>query len=475
MHDHSRTAFLLAAFALAVLLTGMGVSASNQDPVPRPEQESKGGQKKESKSDEPVAITERSKQVQAPTSDVLADDQFGNFRFPFINNKGEIGFLGLHSNKAEKRGFGQEFYIRKPDGSWAVFSEGVKVESYPEPIREYSISNLNDNGDLTFVGSFGDDTMPQAANDPHDPTAHTIQIRKQALFLRNAKEVRSLVRLGDEVPNMPSVFSGVSNASTNSKGATAFIGTYSEPDGRGLFINENGKTRIVVRSGQRVSKDDTLSFSEHYFPSGINERGEVAFLVRLGDKSAIYITRPDGIELISMTGKPSPIKGANYLGYANRAPSLNDKGEVAFAAFFDGPDAGRGLFLWSGGKASIVARSGETIEGTTYNFTDFISPSINNRGEIAFIGNFGGRSRGIFVKTARGVEKVAAMDEPAPGLTKDDIFNNFTAPALNDRGELVFYAQWKNPRTGVSIGIFHRDEKGALKLLVKRGDKLPKP
>jgi hypothetical protein len=39
---------------------------------------------------------------------------------------------------------------------------------------------------------------------------------------------------------------------------------------------------------------------------------------------------------------------------------------------------------------------------------------------------------------------------------------------------VVFYAQTKNPKNGIDLGIFLRDEKGNLKPLARRGEKMPK-
>jgi hypothetical protein len=280
--------------------------------------------------------------------------------------------------------------------------------------------------------------------------------------------------LGEEVPKMPSIFSVISNPTTNTRGVTAFIGTYSDPDGRGLFFVEEGKLNLVVRSGQRLAPNVEGTFSEHYYPTPINERNEVAFLARLSDKSGVFIGRPGGVEMLAIVGGPSPIKGANFLGFGNRAPAINNKGEVLFVGFFDGPDAGRGLFLKGAGPAQLIARSGEAIPGATYNFTDFHAPALNSRGDMAFIGNFGGRSRGIFIRTVKGIEPIAVTDQAVPGGVKDEVFNNFTQPSMNERGEVVFYAQTKSPINGIDVGIFMRDEKGTLKVMAKRGDPMPK-
>lgn len=458
---------------LLILLIGVDLSAAmrngaaaGQEPKPQ------AGQ---TRPEEPQAVTERSRVEKIVESQAINTEQFGNFRFPIINNKGDVAVLAMFPVADKVRRFGQAIFIRRADGSWEVVSEGQKAVNMPEPVHSFNMPSFNNNGELTFMAAFGSAVEKSATQlDPNDPINNSPVIRNQALFIKGADGIRKLIKFGEEVPNMPSYFSGVSNPSTNDKGTTAFIGTYTDPDGRGLFLIEGGKLRLVARSGQKISRDNDSTFSEHYYPTPVNERNEVAFLARVGDKSGVFVARPGGIEKIAFIGDPSPIKGANYLGFGNRTPTLNHKGEVAFSAFYDGPDAGRGLFFKGlTGPVQIVAKSGDTIPNTTYNFTDFNSPAINARGDIAFIGNFGGRNRGIFMKTAKGIIPVALADQRIPGGTKDDVFNNFTPPSINDRGEVVFYAQWRTS-SGVDIGIFHLDEKGVLNVLVKRGDKMPK-
>src|SRR5262249_10798524 len=149
-------------------------------------------------------------------------------------------------------------------------------------------------------------------------------------------------------------------------------------------------------------------------------------------KAGIFVSRQKGVELIALTDNPAPIKDSKFLGFGNRTPTINNKGEVAFAGFTNDPDAGRALFFKVEGPIQVVAKSGDKIGDTTYAFTDFISPAINSRGDIAFMGNYGGRNRGIFIKTAKGIEPVAMQDQPIPGGAKQEVFNNFTQPSIND-------------------------------------------
>lgn len=465
--------FLGAAFVATILscaALNLFSAGAQQKPAPDAAEKTKAA-----KEDEPVAITERTKPGPPPAAKSIADDQFGNFRYPLINNKGEIAFLALFNSSQHTPGFGQAIFVRGADGEWKVYREGEKAANLAENVHTFGMPTFNDNGDLTFIAAYGSSANQKAVVlDPSDPAAAAASPRNQGLFVKSASGIKSLVKLGDEVPNMPSHFTGMSNSSTNSKGTTAFIGTYGDPDGRGLFFVENGKLRLVARSGQKIAANEESTFSEHYYPGPINDRNEVAFLARVGDKSGIFISRPSGIEMLAFVGNPSPIAGSNYLGFGNRTPAINSKGEVAFAGFYDGPDNGRGLFFKSSGPVQVVAKSGETIPGTTYNFTDFNFPALNARGDVAFLANFGGRNRGIFIKTAKGIEPIAISEQQIPGGGKEEVFNNFTQPSINDRGEVVFYAQWKSPTTGVDVGIFMRDEKGVLKTIARRGEKMPK-
>jgi hypothetical protein len=474
MYYRQRKISFLSLLTIGSLFLVFSAGAQQQKTSEQSAQSEKASRSQEGKDDEPVAITEKSKPEKSIVTKVITEDQFGNFRFPIINSRGEVAFIGIFkSNKA--KGFAQAIFVRLADGSWKIIPEGEKATNLSEPIYGFSSPGFNDNGDLTYIANYGvAEDKPATPVDPNDPAAYKVALKRQALFVRTAGGIKMLAKLGEEVPNMPSIFSVMSNPSTNTKGTTAFIGTYSDPDGRGLFLVEEGKLRLIVRSGQKFTAGEDATFSEHYYPSPINERNEVAFLARVSDKTGIFVARQSGLETVALVGKPSPVKGANYLGFGNRTPAISHKGEVAFVAFFDGPDAGRALFLKGTGPTQVVARSGETIPGTTYNFTDFHAPAVNSRGDIAFIGNFGGRSRGIFIKTAKGIEAVALTDQPVPGGAKEEIFNNFTQPSINERGEVVFYAQTKGPTIGIDVGIFMRDQKGTLKVIAKRGDKMPK-
>ncbi len=418
--------------------------------------------------DDPVAITKKSAAPEAaPTPRQPGPDEFSNFRYPVLNSKGDLAFIGLFTAPGTPQGYGQAVFQRAADGTWKFTREGEKITNLADELTGITNLAINEAGELTFVGSLaGKAPMPQVSSSLD--VAQYVG-RGQGLFHKTAAGLKVLLRLGEEVPNMPSFFSGVANPSSNTKGATAFIGMYTDPDGKGLFVYDQGKLNLIARSGQKIGNGEEGVFSEHYYPSLLNERGEIAWFSRVGNGGGIFVLRKTGIELVAFQGKPTAIKEGNYIGFGQRAPGINNNGDVVFAAFFDGPNNGRGLFLKKpNGPVELVYRSGETIPGTNYNFHDFSAPMINSRGEIAFVGQFPGRAKGLFIKTAKGLETVALTDQKVPGGKPDEILNNFVQMAFNDKAELVFYGQYRN----AEVGIFIKDAKG-LRVLARRGDKMP--
>jgi len=411
-------------------------------------------------------VTERRKPVVQATPVPVGPDQFANFGFPSINHKGDVAFLGRYPSPSSPQGVGQAIFIKFANGTWRVVRENEKILNLDAHVTDFTNPVINDNGEVIFIAQFKTAPALQPVNSqtekPGEPSVPT-----NGIFITAPTGIKNLIQTNQEVPNMPSKFSGFANVSFNSKGLIAFIGTYADPDGRGLFIMDGENLNLIVRSGQRTGPEGQGVFSEHYYPSTVNERGEVAFFSRISGGGGIFVRRAEKVEAIAIQGKASPITDTKYIGFGQVNPAINRKGEVAFVGFYDGPDGGRALFFKGEGPAQVVAKSGDNIPGTTYNFTGFDRPSINARGEIAFIGTYGGRTRGIFLKTEKGIEVIALSEQKIPGNSKDE-YNHFYQPVLNDRGEVIFTSALKS---GV-LGLFIKNASGVRSFL-QRGDKLP--
>jgi len=375
MRNHHRSLFLiLIIFVFVAASAFSGASAFQQPSQTGPEQK-----KPATKDEDPVAITERAKPAKPAEVAPVGNDQFGSFGFPVINNRGDVAFVGRYPSSSSPQGFGQAIFVKGADGSWTMVRNGDKAANLGEQILGFSNPTINENGDLTFIANYGAPPPPppqKAATGPEGTITNTAAVTpppqsapqlpaQSGIFVKTKAGLKVVAHLGQEVPNMPSRFSGFANASSNAKGTLAFVGTYSDPDGRGLMMIEQGKLTIIARSGQRIAPGASEVFSEHYYPATINERGEIAWFSRISGGGGIFVKRASGIEAIAIQGKPSPIEGASYIGFGQRAPALSSKGEVVFAGFYDGPNAGRALFFKGEGPVQIVAKSGDNITDTT--------------------------------------------------------------------------------------------------------------
>ncbi|NDD65322.1 MAG: hypothetical protein EBZ36_15300, partial [Acidobacteria bacterium] len=328
-HTTVLTILSLILFAVGALATVDQPRAQEPKPVPanpqKPAAESEAG-------DEPVAITEKSKPSVQVEQVKLTSSQFANFRPPFINDKGEISLLGIFASDAVPSRAGQLLYRRSLDGKWKrALEEGEKTVDTGVVIDSFGLPHVNAIGEFTFIAD-GPATVESAPaiTDSNDPALYRPFIPNRALYKKGPEGIKTLYKMGTEVPNMPSYITGITNISSNTIGATAFIGTYVEPDGRGLFFILDGVAKLIARSGQKIGRGETGTFSEHYYPSAINDRNEVAFLGRSGEKSGIFIGSLKGIEIVAFGGRPSPLKGSNFIGFGNRTPAINNRGDVAF-------------------------------------------------------------------------------------------------------------------------------------------------
>ncbi len=126
------------------------------------------------------------------------------------------------------------------------------------------------------------------------------------------------------------------------------------------------------------------------------------------------------------------------------SPSLNDRGDVAFA----GDNA---VFLQSNETTTLVAAFGDPVPGGG-EFTYAASPSVNAQGQVAFVGiGTDLRSRGIFLSTQEGLRAIVRAGDPAPG---GGMFSSFPEVSTSGDGrQLTFRA---SVRFGVQVsrGLF---------------------
>jgi hypothetical protein len=89
------------------------------------------------------------------------------------------------------------------------------------------------------------------------------------------------------------------------------------------------------------------------------------------------------------------LQGA-FAGFSVR-PSINARGEVAFIAILDTGEVG--IFTGPDPVADKVIASGDSLSGLLVTFVNAFSQSLNDHGQIAFVASFADGTSGIYVAT----------------------------------------------------------------------------
>lgn len=157
--------------------------------------------------------------------------------------------------------------------------------------------------------------------------------------------------------------------------------------------------------------------------------------------------------------------------------TINDAGEVAFAARLRGPSVTRANDIAIFTTSGLLAREGDAVPGAGGGVTlgdvgprirrDQPSPtgrvSLNEAGQMAYRANLVGpegasAGEGLFVSSNL---RVRSGDQ-APGLRPGETFDNFGDPSINEGGEIAFTGQAFGRRVDSTNDrdIFHRDPAG---------------
>jgi hypothetical protein len=221
-------------------------------------------------------------------------------------------------------------------------------------------------------------------------------------------------------------------AAINTQGDVAFRAGRLAPDG---FNTIDGIYRANADGTLTTIAEDQKRFVFIGFNPSINDSGQVSFAARLdgGKKSSTQsIMRGDGKKLTTIATTADQF---NFFGFDT---SINNSGEVAFTAELDeefGSD--EGLFSGSGGKSGVTTHyltsTDVSLDGQPVRFVGSDNrPSINNLGDIAFLESIQPDfARGIFVGREGQFTTVVAPDPSDPSV-------GFEVPILNDAGTVAF-------------------------------------
>jgi hypothetical protein len=296
----------------------------------------------------------------------------------------------------------------------------------------------------------------------------------------------TIVAQGDGAPG-GGVFSGPAFTSAAGAGGSGWIAF------RGLVTDgKTSETMLVAHMTAPVVRGTVASIGQATPSSGIyapcagkiqqflgppavNANGDVAFLALIEpppstDPNAtatgptpagIFALRSGQLVPVACSGQPTAggildltavldLNADPTEQFAERAPSINDAGDIAFLAGYvdanglptnDGPLGGGAVILAAhGGGYSEIARIGGLFAGQI-TFLTFGPPVLNNHGQIAFHGlasNDGGIVDGVYLFDGSTLQLLARDGfSPLPGQPVIE----FEEPvAIDDAGDVAFLA-----------------------------------
>jgi hypothetical protein len=247
-----------------------------------------------------------------------------------------------------------------------------------------------------------------------------------------------------------------SNARLNARGEVAFDAVV---DGRpftsGVFVSSGGSTSTIALGDNPDPAEP--SFGEVANPF-ITPSGDVVFQAN----GAELFTRQHGrVAALARDGDQAP-------GGGTLTPSstfaVNDHGDAVYSAAISGANATQGLFRTDGRHTVAIVRDDSEVPTGGRFVGVFAGPAINDRGEVAFFAEMTGGAAdfGIFRGDGGRLTPVLVANQIAPGGAT---FDDFSDPVINQSGHVAAVALLSNGAS--SAGLFVADGRNAVAIALQ--------
>ena len=186
----------------------------------------------------------------------------------------------------------------------------------------------------------------------------------------------------------------------------------------------------------------------------LNNNGQVAYEAFLqSGTGGVDLTNNSGIwrdnSLIARKGFQAPSTPSGALFSAFRGPVLNNNGQVAYLGFLQngtgGVDSTNDIGIWR--DNSLIVREGFQAPGTPNGalFSGFgFNLGLNDNNQVAYQGLLRLGAGGVDSSNNRGIWRdnslIARTGFQAPGMPNGDLFFSFSNPAINNNGQLAYFA-----------------------------------
>ena len=314
-----------------------------------------------------------------------------------------------------------------------------------------------------------------------------------------------LVFLGDQSPMGDIFVLAFGSNFINNRGDVLFgAGVTTEEEG-GLFLLRKEEIFQIARTGEPAPGGGVYDFG-FLDPSTFNDKGEAGFVFLLSPFSLPVGVNAGVYRFSQSTHTVTPVvipevtavPGGGVFKGAQFGVSLNNRGDLVFAGtvltdegipFPEQLGLGVGLFKANtkGQISSVVSPGDRAPGGGIFDWT--YGPSINGRGDVAFMGHVAGEEclpagglppPGVLIaclssvyvnKAATGnILSIAHAGEPAPG---GGVYRQAFSPVINDRGDSVFLGDLTLPPAARQVTGVYLHSGGETIRVAGPGDKMP--
>jgi hypothetical protein len=309
------------------------------------------------------------------------------FDHPTINASGQVSFQSLLTDTTG--GTTDDAGIFRGDGSnfVTIAREGASTGRTGESFSNVAFDTgaLNDAGQVAFRAR-----VTGGSSGSHD-----------GIFRGDGINLVHVARGGEPAPGTSGTYGGFSVASLTSDGHAVFVASVNSDDAGtyGIFRGDEMGTSAILLGGQAAPGG---GFFYDFVTTGgpaANDANQVAFRSSLAASSGgalsseMAIFRTDGVHTVRIAARNSnhPEETGTFRGLGE--PALNDAGQVAFQAEFNGEQGiYEGIYLYDDNAGVIeIARTGAALLGSTIRSLAFASgygkgeiDGLNDQGQIAF-------------------------------------------------------------------------------------------
>ena len=405
-----------------------------------------------------LAVSEASSAVVAVSGQATpsGDGVYSTFELPLLNASGQIAFnAGLTGTSAGNDAAG----IFQGNSS-ASLSVIVRTgDSAPDGNGVYdSLFQIvqNESGQIAFMASY-EATIAGSSD-------------AAGINLFDGSSTQQIARSGQLGASGQEMVDLVNGPALNNSGQVAF---YNYQDWKVLSLGTTSTLLDLARDGTEISNRNAQLFDIFEYGPSINDSGVVAFQsFSTPDLLGIYVA--DGTSVVEIA--LSDVYGTTLDFKWVNDPMINNQGAVAFKA--DGSDFTNGVYLSKAGAIEFVAGAGQPAPDGNGNMDVITDFALNDSNQIVLSSTLSGTSGGtsddvgIYLASEGGLLPVAREGQLLPD--GDGVFGELDSPSLNEQGQVAFVGTILGSSSGVfnDEGLFLFDEHMGLVQLARVGDEL---